>query len=579
MDRVTSGLVENFLTTFGLNAGSESKEFEYFCNYSIISKEFPETFDINIVSPGGGNDTGIDGLAIIVNGRLIESNDEIEDLLEMNNYLEVTFIFIQSKTSNTFDSKEIANLLFGVSDFFEQEPQLNRNEFIAEKAHCMEYIYTQSAFMTKGLPKCKIYYVTTGNWNNEKDPRARIEVGRKDILDKNLFESVEFFPLGASEIQKLYRSTKEAVSKEIFFPDHVLLPDIKGIEVAYTGMINFKEFRKLITDDEDNILLSVFYDNVRAFQGNNPVNNQIRQTIEDGKFDQFVVLNNGITVVAKSITSVGKRLTLRDYQVVNGCQTSHVLYEMREKEGIDKIYVPIRIIVSADEQLRNEIIISTNSQTVVKPEELEALSEFQKRLEEYYKTTKGESQLFYERRSKQYNDDVTVVKNRIITIPIQIKSFASMFLRNPHRVSRYYGTIVERLDKNQIFSIDHKPIAYYTSAYAYYRLEQLFRSGSIDSKYKKCKFHILTLIPPLVSDKTVPKLNSKKIEEHCNKIIEELTDIERSIKLIEKAISIVDSLELDLDNRDVFKKQTVTDALLDKVPSYKERIKDLEVKI
>lgn len=571
MDRVTASLVDNYLETFGISAENQSKAFEYFCNYSIISKEYTETFDINSVSPGGGNDTGIDGLAIIVNGRLIESNEEIEDLLKFNNYLEVTFIFIQAKISNSFESKEIANLFFGISDFFEQDPKLNRNEFISEKALSMEYIYKQSAFMTKGSPKCKIYYVTTGNWNKDKDPLARIEVGRNDLIDKNLFESVDVFPLGANEIQKYYRSTKEAITKEIVFPDNVTLPDIDGIEVAYTGIINYKEFKKLITDDEGNILLSVFYDNVRAFQGDNPVNNQIKKTIEDSKFDQFVVLNNGVTVVAKAIISVGHRHTLRDYQIVNGCQTSHVLYEMRDKEGIDKLFVPLRIIVSADEQLRNDIIISTNSQTVVKPEELEALSEFQKRLEEYYKTTRGDSQLFYERRSKQYNDDPSVIKNRIITIPIQIKTFASMFLQNPHRVSRYYGSIVQTLGNQKIFSMDHKPIAYYTCAYAYYRLEHLFRSGSIDSKYKKCKFHILMLIPLLSSSKNIPRLNSKEMEPYCDTIIEELNDIDKSIKLFEKAILIIEMLGLDLNNRDLFKKQSTTDALLEKARSSKRK--------
>lgn len=563
MDLVTKYLVEDYLQSFELNVEDDSKAFEFFCNYSIISKEYPETFDINLVSPGSGNDTGIDGLAIIVNGKLIETNDEVDDLLKINNYIEVTFIFIQSKTSSRFESKDIGSFLFGVSDFFEQEPKLSRNEVIQEKANIMKRIYTKSARMTKGLPKCRAYYVTTGNWNNERDLVARIDVGKKDLMDKNLFQLVEVTPLGASEIQKYYHSTKESVSREIFFPDNVLLPDIRGVQVAYTGIIKFREFRKLITDDEDIILLSVFYDNIRAFQGFNLVNGQIKKTIEDNKYDQFAVLNNGITIVSKSITSVGNRLTLRDYQIVNGCQTSHVLYEMRSTEGIDDVNIPLRIIVSQDEQLRNDIIISTNSQTAVKPEELEALSEFQKRLEEYYKTTKDDFKLYYERRTKQYNDNTDIIKNRIITIPIQIKAFASMFLKKPHRVSRYYGSIVDNLG-DDIFSLEHKLVSYYTSAFAYYRLEYLFRNGIIDSKYRKCKFHILMLIPPLVVEGDLPQLNSKEIERYCNKILEELSNIDKSTELIKKAFKIVDSLQLDLGNRDLFKTQATTDALFEK---------------
>ena len=87
-------------------------------NYAIISNEYNKTFDVNSITVGSGHDTGIDGIAIIVNGHLIEEMDEVSDLLKNNGYLDVTYIFTQVKTSSYFEAKEINNFYFGIQDFF-----------------------------------------------------------------------------------------------------------------------------------------------------------------------------------------------------------------------------------------------------------------------------------------------------------------------------------------------------------------------------------------------------------------------------------------------------------------------------
>ena len=94
MDRITKSLVEDFILNQGITSESESSDFEKFSNFSIISLEYQKSFDIDFVTVGEGNDTGLDGIAILVNGVLIENADEIDDLLEKNGFLEIEFIFI-----------------------------------------------------------------------------------------------------------------------------------------------------------------------------------------------------------------------------------------------------------------------------------------------------------------------------------------------------------------------------------------------------------------------------------------------------------------------------------------------------
>ena len=70
---------------------------------------------------------------------------------------------------------------------------------------------------------------------------------------------------------------------------------------------------------------------------------------------------------------------------------------MSKMSHVNDLMIPIRIIITQDENLKNSITKATNNQTSIKKEQLEALSTFQKKLEEYYKTyTEPEQLLYYE---------------------------------------------------------------------------------------------------------------------------------------------------------------------------------------
>ncbi|MBR7650626.1 hypothetical protein KC223_26125, partial [Klebsiella pneumoniae] len=104
MDAITSSLLKSFSTIHGLDEEKESVKFENFCSYSVITNIIRTTFDLESVHTGDGGDCGIDGCAILVNGKLVFDTDEIDELRDTNKYLDVDLIFIQSKTSSSFDS-------------------------------------------------------------------------------------------------------------------------------------------------------------------------------------------------------------------------------------------------------------------------------------------------------------------------------------------------------------------------------------------------------------------------------------------------------------------------------------------
>ncbi|THF76249.1 AIPR family protein [Cohnella fermenti] len=566
MDRITKSFLDDFSKSQQINTADTSKLFEHFVNYSIVSREYDDSFEIQDISVGDGGDCGIDGIAIIANGKLISSVEEIDGLIEMNKSLqEVKYIMIQSKTSQSFDGGEIGTFGFGVNDFFSETPQLVRNEFIKEKSKIIEYIISKFPQM-KEKPSCIMYYVTTGKWLNDTNLTARIDIIKRDIMDLNLFKEVEFHSIDADTIQRFYRSTKDNIIKEINFENKVLLPEIEGIEQAYLGTLPLEEYFKLIIDESEKIRKSIFYDNVRDFQGENAVNQEINDTLQSSDASSFVVLNNGVTLVAKTLTNIRNKFTLEDYQVVNGCQTSHVLYNNRENINEKNVHLPIKLISTKNEDIINKIIKATNRQTEVTDEQLIALLDFHKKLESFYQTFEGPSKLYYERRSKQYNSVSEIEKVRIVTIPTQLKSFASMFLDQPHIASRFYGILVKDMT-GKTFNENHELLPYYTGAYALYKLEFYFRNKSIDGIYRKFRFQMLMMLRYLINGEDMPSLNSKKINSYCEKINVVLNDQNKFLEAIKDVTSIINDVVSDLKDSEASKRQYLNEEYLKNIKS------------
>ena len=125
MDRILEGYLNNFITEKGLEHLEKEAAFEQFVNFTVLSKIITDPIELENVSVGGGNDTAIDGLAILVNEHLVSSKEEIDYFRKNLRRLDVRFVFIQAKTSDKFDMGAIGNFLFGVKDFFDKVPSLN----------------------------------------------------------------------------------------------------------------------------------------------------------------------------------------------------------------------------------------------------------------------------------------------------------------------------------------------------------------------------------------------------------------------------------------------------------------------
>ena len=534
MNRIVATLLKEFSSEFGLQGLEEFKQFEFFATHLTAGRASAESIALDHVVLGSGGDGGMDAVAIIVNGALVEDVSDVDELLGKNNFVDASFIFVQAETSSSFDGQKISNFGYGVKEFFNSADVRGWSADLRRLAAVKERVYELSGRFRVN-PVCKLYYVTTGVWSDDTNLARRMESVKTDLNNLQLFSSVDFEPIGAARLQQLYRETKSSVERTFEFPTKATLPAIDGVSEAYLGFLSAPVFLSLVEDEWGDVLPGIFYDNVRDWQGLNQVNSEIKETLESSAKSRFAVMNNGVTLIAKRLRTTGNRFHIADYQIVNGCQTSNVLHACGGSAD-ETVMVPVRIISTEDEAVIASIVKATNRQTEVKTEQLIALSDFQKQLEQFFKSHPDGQQLYYERRSKQYAA-ASVEKTRIITPSSLVRSFASMFLEEPHRASRSPHRVFEKVGAD-IFNTAHKSEPYYVSALAYYRLEYLFRNGAIDRSFRRVRNEVL-LAFRVMNLPQVPKLQSNKIVSLCDGLAELLWDSQKADATFAAAAHVV----------------------------------------
>lgn len=524
-DIVLRGFVNNFAEDRRYIDQDESILFEAFAISSILRKlhhvDPSDLIDLDDSLTGGSEDGGIDAIAILVNGRLARTKDEVNYSIEKLRRLDVEFVFIQATISSEFKAEKIGTFVHGVAQFFAQEPSIPFSEDIEEIRQLKNYVYEKSINMENN-PKCYLYYVAAGSWNNNPQPNARLKDGKNQLTELNLFSLVESVPVDAERLKTIYRELKKGSVKEVEFSKVAVFPLIDGVREAYLGLLAGHEFIKLVETAEGDLNRDLFYDNVRDFQGHNPVNQDIEKTLtNDEAIGRFPLLNNGVAIVARSINRTGDIFKLSDFQIVNGCQTAHVLYQNKASVKNSEAFVPVKLVVTDDSDVITEVIKATNRQTPVLPEALESLSPFHKELEDFYNVEQAnrekENRIYYERRSKQFAFD-GIKPSNIVTLTTQIKSFVAMFLDEPHSHPRYYGELL-RAYESRIFVHNHKPSAYYASGIASLTVERLFNSGLLPRNMKRWKYHILMLLRIQIGGASIPQFNSGRIDEYALKVV------------------------------------------------------------
>lgn len=564
IDRITKSLIKDFTSKFDFaEINDESIIFEHFVNYTILEKKLEDRLDeenLEKINIGMDGTFGLDGFCVLINKHLITSLEDLNEIISNNSKPTAEVFFIQSKTSNSFGVKEISSFGDSIEDFVAIEQKYKWSEISIASIELFKEL-TNRANELESNPNCFIYYSTLGNYKNDQNTEAQKTNILEAISNQRVFNKVEFNYLDYNIIQNDYKKIGQKISRTFNFSKKTLIPDIENVEEAYIGVVPVTTIIDLIEEDGE-LITSIFYDNVRDFQGFNKINAEIKKSIYDDKLKfAFSVLNNGITIVAEKLTSSRDNVTITNYQIINGLQTSRVLQD--SKEHLDsKMFVPLKLIITEDEGLISKIIRSTNRQTEVKEEDLIAYSDFQKKLEDYFKTFNEPEKLFYERRSKQYNNS-SIDRKLIIDKSTLIKVMGSFYFMKPNLATRYFGALFTEFGK-ELFKEDHKLLPYYTAALIYNKLENLFKNGTIDKKYKKIKYFILMMLRLEYKKEGYPNFESYKSEKYCNNLLLYVKDEENFRSLVKKVVAKLNTLPIDYDSTEISKSSKLVESCKEK---------------
>lgn len=532
LNKILQGMLDDFKKDYLFNELEQSKEFEYLVNYLIISKFHPDAFsdkgDLDRVVVDEKSQFGLDAIAFIVNGNLVLGKDDIS-IYAKSKKLDVDILFIQTKTEEKCDTGDLLKTIQATKNFlgnFEAITEKNSNILNAKEIYDELFKYENFRYCTSQSPKCHIFYVTAANEWDTKLIDDICDSCKKEITSLvSDIKNVDIQVLGRDYVMDAYSEVKNNIAVQINLRNCITLERIDKVNEAYIGYLTGDDYLKIICDNNGDIRRRIFYENVRDYQGiENSVNKEIRNTITTKRTrGQFILLNNGVTIITKSVTSLGANIyELSDFQIVNGCQTSNEIYNC--KEYASDILVPIKIIYTTDADIISSIVKATNRQSPVPEEAFVALNKYHKELQLLFSEYSKEMplEMFYERRSGE-EDDIKEKKGiyQVVTLHGIIRAFESVYCQNPNMV---YGTNPANILRSQnehLFCKEHKPEIYYLASYLFVKFVNMQQKGTFSKHDYILRFYVIMVARALMmGTMNVPELSSAAMEKENRKMIE-----------------------------------------------------------
>lgn len=535
MHRITAGLLRDFVASYELNEMSESDQFERLINHCVITPEAVEGYDLADVTSGSGDD-GLDGCCILIDEEVVVSREDCESLLsDGRRHHNVKLVLTQAKTSEAIDLGELLKFQAAVDRFCHDFSNTPEDSIEANAKDIYSAAVDKAGSIRDGKLELVLRFAYTGRYLNPKEiERAKEELIVK-IKDEGYFSNVDYQIMDREGIGRAFSMTTAPIEAKIDAFSIAALPPISGVEEAYLAVVPAKNFVKNMLSDDDNRLRNhVFEENVRAFLGvENPVNTAIGETINSEESrSRFPVLNNGITVVSPDVRVQGLGITFVNFQIVNGCQTSNMLWLNRDTLN-DAMMVAIKVIETDSEDVFSDLVRATNNQTKIDDDQFLSLQPIVRRIEAYFNSYENdENRLYFERRDRQYvGQGVPSVK--IFDLKLLARCISAVFLARPDLSYRFPRKIFsDRNISNLAFSHDNRESIYYTCCLLYYRMAILFSNQQLPSDARKFKWHLMSLFSLRVAGEKMPPLRDRKIEAWCEKIIKVVINDPKQCKLM-----------------------------------------------
>lgn len=574
MHTVLKGLVEAFAKDFCYPLSDLPKNFEYFINYLIVHQHLNDlSFQPRDVTTQD-DDASLDGISILMDNELVTSFEMAEEILiDSRKKVEVKVILTQVKSGEAFDKEEMTNFMSGVINFLQEKPSYPVGDFNDIRHKIFYHVLSNPMKIKNNLPDLEVYYCTSGVYKSQPEQQGVLDLIENYAKEKTFFDKVKVKALDRKEIINLQSSLSQDLKAKLKIENLFAIPSTKNVPQSYLAIVKASEFidNILLNEEQDDIRNNIFDENIRAYLGEDvDVNSNIKQSLVDEKKREiFSLLNNGITIITPEMaySASESKIELVNYQVINGCQTSNVLFENRHIIN-DDAKVIIKFISTTDENTINHIISSTNSQSHINDNAFLALKEKAKLVQKYFTTMENrcgdENKIYFERRQNEYSKNMYQA-SKIFDLRTIVQAYNAMILGEPFNSSRYVKKIFE---SKELFKSDDEESYYYVATLCFYKLNVMINSKKF--KYSILKWHFLYLFKFLaVKQMKGFERNGSKASKISDKLIEVLTDKNKFEKVVEDFYTIVE--KIPLPSTDTLKRQKYAIELFDETKKLIEK--------
>lgn len=506
---------------------TESDYFHLFATEQIMKDLELSYEEIDLGTVDDSGDGGIDGFYTFVNQELVK--DKI-DLIDAKRNCKIDVYVIQTKNAKSFSGTAVDKCISSAEDIFDLSDNIDtlKPVYNAKLLENVDIFRNQYLHLASKFPLLKFHYFYVAKSNTVHN---NVEKKTKKLIDtiKKKFDKAEvsFEFITTDKLLNLSRREKLR-SKEIALSDSPISTNDGG----YIAVVPIKNYFEFITDEENSLIRYFFDANIRDYQGSVDINNDIKDTLENRKFNEdFWWLNNGVTITASNASFSSKRIDIQDPQVVNGLQTSFEIYKYF-KSNIshhDDRNILIRVIKVENEKSRLNVIKATNSQTNIPPASLKSTDPIHRDIEDYL----IHHDFYYDRR-KNYHKNHGKPVSKIIGISYLAQIITAIYNQKPDYARARPSTLLKKdQDYEKIFEKKFPIEMYYKAILIQKKVEDCLRSFEnpklTRTQIGDIKFHISMYLTCLVTQKKQPN-NTAIADIDVNKI---------SSKEIEQSISIV----------------------------------------
>lgn len=428
---------------------NDSDFFEIFVPYHYLKHYELDFSDIEDGIVDGADDGGIDSIYCLCDGRPIS---EIDHSSVRKNCIIDLFIFT-NKFQNSFPTGVLNDVRVTLSDLFEfdqiefDKASKNYNDDLTDICGDFRTFYIT---VSAKFPHLRIHlvYATASSDPAKPSITSRLDQIKSDLLDKFSECAVEVVAADARVLLSAVREPAEEVRPLQLNGSSINLS--RG--PSYVALVRLVDYYKFVCNKDGGIEQRLFEDNVRDFEGDVQVNQEISSTLSELAGSDFWWLNNGASIICDSATLSGSQLQIKNPKIVNGLQTSRCLYRHYSNSKLaeaDSRLILVRVISAEDEDVRAEIIRATNRQTPIAPSQLIATSRIHKDIELHLRT-KG---LYYERRKNHWKNQGKQ-KSDIVTITDLAQAMISVIAGKPNTARARPGSLLKE-SNNIVFDSEY----------------------------------------------------------------------------------------------------------------------------